>query len=45
MFTSSLALGTLFSDEQFADLFPNVGRPAATRWQLALVTVLQLRTT
>lgn len=34
-------LGTLFSDEQFADLFPNVGRPAETPWRLALVTVLQ----
>jgi transposase len=34
-------LGSLFSDEQFADLFPNVGRLAETPWRLALVTVLQ----
>ena len=34
-------LGSLFSDEQFADLFPNVGRRAETPWRLALVTVLQ----
>ena len=34
-------LGTIFTDEQFADLFPNVGQPAETPWRLALVTVLQ----
>ncbi len=34
-------LGTLFTDEQFVDLFPKVGRPAETPWRLALVTVLQ----
>jgi transposase len=34
-------LGTLFSDEQFIDLFPNVGKLAESPWRLALVTVMQ----
>lgn len=34
-------LGTLFSDAQFADLFPNVGQLAESPWRLALVTVMQ----
>ena len=34
-------LGTLFTDEQFADLFPTLGQPAASPWRLAFVTVLQ----
>lgn len=34
-------LGTTFSDEQFADLFPKDGQPALAPWKLALVTVLQ----
>ncbi|HRI93910.1 MAG TPA: IS1182 family transposase [Accumulibacter sp.] len=34
-------LGTLFTDEQFSDLFPNVGQLAETPWRLALVTVMQ----
>jgi transposase len=34
-------LGTLFEDEQFADLFPNVGQRAESPWRLALVTVMQ----
>lgn len=34
-------LGTLFNDQQFADLFPNVGQLAQTPWRLALVTVMQ----
>ncbi len=34
-------LGTLFNDEQFTDLFPNVGQLAASPWRLALVTVMQ----
>ena len=33
-------LGTLFNDEQFADLFPNVGQRAESPWRLALVTVM-----
>lgn len=35
-------LGRLFTDEQFTDLFPNVGQVAESRWRLALVTVMQL---
>jgi transposase len=34
-------LGTLFSDEQFMDLFPQVGQVAEAPWRLALVTVMQ----
>ena len=35
------ALGTLYSDEDFADLFPARGQPAEAAWRRALVTVLQ----
>src|SRR5579862_4579624 len=35
------AVGTLYSDEDFADLFPRRGQPAEAPWRLALVTVLQ----
>lgn len=34
-------LGTIFADEQFADLFSNLGQPAIAPWQLALVTLMQ----
>lgn len=34
-------LGTIFTDEAFADLFPLHGRPAEAPWRLALVTVMQ----
>src|SRR5712692_8493766 len=34
-------LGTIYTDEQFADLFPHVGQPAEAPWRLALVTVFQ----
>jgi transposase len=34
-------LGTVFTDEDFASLFPSRGRPAETPWRLALVTVFQ----
>ena len=34
-------LGTLYEDEDFADLFPNRGQPAETPWRLALVTIMQ----
>lgn len=34
-------LGTLFEDEQFADLFPPQGQPAEAPWRLALVTMMQ----
>src|SRR3989454_9750979 len=35
------ALGPIYSDEQFAHLFPTRGRAAEAPWRLALVTVLQ----
>src|SRR4051812_50167791 len=35
------ALGPVFSDAQFAPLFPSRGQPAEAPWRLALVTVLQ----
>src|SRR4051812_28861262 len=35
------ALGSVFSDAQFAPLFPSRGQSAETPWRLALVTVLQ----
>ncbi len=35
------ALGAIYHDEDFADLFPKRGRPAEAPWRLALVTVLQ----
>src|SRR2546426_3266105 len=35
------ALGPIYSDEHFAQLFPKRGRPAEAPWRLALVTVLQ----
>jgi transposase len=35
------ALGTIYTDEVFADLFPTHGQPALAPWRLALVTVLQ----
>src|SRR6478609_4014244 len=36
-------LGTVFRDEDFADLYPRRGQPALPPWRLALVTVLQFR--
>src|SRR5581483_4079852 len=35
------ALGTVYDDEMFADLFSSTGRPAEAPWRLALVCVLQ----
>ncbi len=34
-------LGTIYTDDLFADLFPTRGQPAEAPWRLALVTVLQ----
>ena len=34
-------LGTLYTDEQFADLFPVRGQPAEAPWRLALITMMQ----
>src|SRR3954453_16195151 len=36
-------LGTIFSDDGFADLFPRLGQPGLPPWRLALVTILQFR--
>jgi len=38
-------LGTVYTDEAFADLFPTYGQPACALWRLALVTVFQLWST
>lgn len=34
-------LGTIFTDDMFADLFPKVGQPAEAPWRLALVLIVQ----
>jgi transposase len=34
-------LGTMYTDEAFADLFPTHGQPAFAPWRLALVTIFQ----
>ena len=34
-------LGTIYRDDQFADLYPRVGQPAEAPWRLALVTIMQ----
>jgi transposase len=34
-------LGTLYTDEAFADLFPTHGQPALAPWRLAPVTLFQ----
>jgi transposase len=36
-------LGSIFRDEDFADLYPAEGQPGLPPWRLALVTVLQFR--
>ena len=36
-------LGSIFSDEDFADLYPHRGRPVYPPWRLALVTIVQFR--
>jgi len=38
-------LGTIFSDADFAALFPPCGHPALAPWRLALVTIMQFRET
>lgn len=35
------AFGTLFNDEDFANLFPAKGQPALAPWRLALVSIFQ----
>ncbi len=34
-------LGTVFTDEMFAHLFPKIGQPAEAPWRLALVLIVQ----
>ena len=34
-------LGTIFEDEDFANLFPQRGKPAFSPWRLALATIMQ----
>jgi len=34
-------LGTIYTDEAFADLFPTHGQPALAAWRLAPVTLFQ----
>src|SRR6516165_9755830 len=34
-------LGSIYPDEQFADLLPTHGQPAEAPWRLALVTIFQ----
>ena len=36
-------LGTIYADEDFVELFPELGQPALAPWRLALVTVVQFR--
>src|SRR4051812_43657404 len=36
-------LGPVFADADFADLFPERGRPGLAPWRLALTTLLQFR--
>ena len=35
------ALGIMYTNTQFADLYPYVGQPAEAPWRLALVTIMQ----
>jgi transposase len=36
-------LGSIFRDEDFANLFPSLGQPGLPPWRLALATILQFR--
>jgi transposase len=36
-------LGPVFEDEDFIQLYPELGQPALAPWRLALITVLQFR--
>ena len=36
-------LGAVFTDTDFADLYPKLGQPAYAPWRLALVTLMQFR--
>ena len=39
--TSEDTLGRIYTDEDFADLYPKEGQPAEAPWRLALVSVMQ----
>ena len=39
------ALGTLFQDDDFRDLYAHEGQPGLSAWRLALVTIMQCRET
>lgn len=34
-------LGSIFSDDDFTELYPDCGQPAYAPWRLALVSILQ----
>ena len=36
-------LGTVFTDRDFADLYPEQGQPGYPPWRLALVTLMRFR--
>jgi transposase len=36
-------LGPIFEDEDFINLYPNIGQPTLAPWRLALVTIVQFR--
>lgn len=36
-------LGTIFENDDFADLYPERGQPALSPWRLALITIMQFR--
>jgi transposase len=37
------ALGTIFQDDDFTDLYSHEGQPGLSAWRLALVTLRQFR--
>jgi transposase len=39
------ALGTIFQDDDFSDLYAHEGQPGLSAWRLALVTIMQFRET
>jgi len=39
------ALGTIFQDDDFSDLYSHEGQPGLSAWRLALVTIMQCRET
>ena len=36
-------LGTIFEDDDFAELYPSKGQPTISPWRLALITIMQFR--